>query len=187
MAPMEANEISEFSNQMKESGESEKGREPLTTISLAISILAVLVAMVTVLGHRSHTDAVLSQSRAGDQWNEYQAKRIRSSQLSATADMLSLQPSANSAAVEAKLKQYEAQQEKWKEDLKDEQEKALDFEKDVTHAERQAERYDLGEALLQISVVLCSITLFTRRRLYFLLGLTVGAIGLVFAASALFI
>ena len=36
---------------------------------------------------------------------------------------------------------------------------AKEFEEDVHHAEAQASRYDLGEALLQIGVVLCSITL----------------------------
>jgi hypothetical protein len=51
---MEPIEMQEFSKQMKEGRE-----ESLTSISLAISILAVFVAMVTVLGHRSHTTAVL--------------------------------------------------------------------------------------------------------------------------------
>jgi hypothetical protein len=54
----------------------------------------------------------------------------------------------------------------------------------VAHAEAQAARFDLGEALLQISVVLSSITLFTRRRSYFFGGLALGAAGLVVAASA---
>ena len=181
---MEPEEIQEFSKQMKEAGE---GGESLTHISLAISILAVLVAMVTVIGHRSHTEAVLSQARASDQWNEYQAKRIRASQLSAVSDMLQLQPSANSAAVEKELEQYAEQQKKYAEDTKEESEKAKDFEKDVEHAELQAFRYDVGEALLQISVVLCSITLFTRRKLYFFAGLTVGALGLLFAATGVFL
>jgi hypothetical protein len=35
--------------------------------------------------------------------------------------------------------------------------------------------------------VLCSITLFTRRRLYFLLGLSLGAGGVLCAASALLV
>jgi hypothetical protein len=35
--------------------------------------------------------------------------------------------------------------------------------------------------------VLCSITLFTRRRQYFLLGLSLGAAGIVVACSALLI
>jgi hypothetical protein len=54
-------------------------------VSLAISVLAVLVAMVTVLGHRTHTEAILMQTRAADQWNQYQAKKIRQGQVSTTA------------------------------------------------------------------------------------------------------
>lgn len=181
---MEANEISEFSNQMKEAGE---GGASLTKISLAISILAVLVAMVTVLGHRSHTEAVLSQARASDMWNEYQAKKIRSADLAAFADLLSLQPVNNAAGAAEKLKSYAVQQAKWAGELKEEQDKAREFEADVNHAERQALRYDLGEALLQISVVLCSVTLFTRQRRYFFLGLLIGAIGLICAATGFFL
>ena len=179
---MEPTEIQEFSNQLKEAGE--KG-ESLTKISLAISILAVLVAMVTVLGHRSHTEAVLAQARAGDQWNEYQAKKIRADQAAIAMDLLSLQPASDPAAVSRKMTDYRTHQEKWRIELAEEQQKAREFEAEVTHAEGQASRYDLGEALLQISVVLCSITLFTRRRLYFFLGLSIGAAGLVIAASAL--
>jgi hypothetical protein len=182
---MEADEVQEFAKQMKESRES--GGESLKTISLGISILAVLVAMVTVLGHRSHTEAVLMQSRAGDQWNEYQAKKIRMDNLSVNVDLLALQPGSASAALIAKTVEYKAHIEKWKSELAEEQKQARDFEKEVTHAEAQAARYDLGEALLQISVVLCSITLFTRKRTFFLLGLTLGAAGIVVAASALFV
>jgi len=182
---MEANEVQEFAKQMKESGED--GGESLRTISLAISILAVLVAMVTVLGHRSHTEAVLMQSRAGDQWNEYQAKKIRMENLAVDVDLLALQPSSDAVAVAAKTKEYQAHIDKWKAELAEEQEKAHELERDVTHAESQASHYDLGEALLQISVVLCSITLFTRNRAYFLLGLAIGTAGIVVAASALFV
>ena len=42
-----------------------------------MSVLAVLVAITTVLGHRTHTEAVLDQNKATDQWNEYQAHKIR--------------------------------------------------------------------------------------------------------------
>jgi hypothetical protein len=182
---MEADEVQEFAKQMKESGEG--GGESLRSISLGISILAVLVAMVTVLGHRSHTEAVLMQSKAGDQWNEYQAKKIRMDNLSVDVDLLALQPSNDSAAVAAKTKEYQAHIEKWKADLVDEEEKARGFEREVKHTEAQAAHYDLGEALLQIAVVLCSITLFTRNRAYFLLGLGLGAAGIVIAFSALLV
>jgi hypothetical protein len=176
---MEPTEMQEFSKQMKEGGE-----ESLTNISLAISILAVLVAMVTVLGHRSHTEAVLMQSKAGDQWNLYEAKKIRQDSLLVVMDQMALQPTIDAKRTAAKLVEYKAHIAKWNEDLKQAQEQADEYEAEVKRAERQAEHFDLGEALLQISVVLSSITLFTRRRTYFIGGVSLGAIGVVVAASA---
>lgn len=181
---MEAHEVQEFANQMKESGEAQG--ESLKVISLAISILAVIVAMVTVIGHRTHTEAILMQSRAADQWNEYQAQKIRMNNLSVTVDLMDLQPSL-SAAARVKHEEYKAHIEKWRSDLAREQKTAETFEHQVERAEHRASRYDLGEALLQIAVVLCSITLFTRNRAYFLLGLAIGVGGIVVAGSALLV
>ena len=182
---MEPTEIQEFSAHMKEA--SEHGGESLTRISLAISILAVLVAMVTVLGHRAHTEAVLTQSRAGDQWNEYQAKKIRMDNLAVTIDLIESQPSTNQTHTAAKLAEYRAHIDKWQHDLTEEQATARELEAEVKITERKASRYDLGEALLQIAVVLSSITLFTRKRSYFFLGLSIGAAGILIAASALLV
>ncbi len=174
--------MNEFSKEMREGGES-----GMRHISLAISVLAVLVAMVTVLGHRTHTEAVLMQTRAADQWNLYQAKKIRQGQVSTATDILSLLPSANDAGVQKKLSEYKAHTQKWNQELVDEQQKAQDLEHEVDQAERRADRYDLGEALLEIAVVLSSITLLTKQRAYFLFGLFLGLAGLAAAASALLI
>ena len=54
----------------------------------------------------------------------------------------------------------------------------------MERAEHEAARFDVGEALLQISVVLSSITLFTRKRSWYFGGISLGAIGLLVAASA---
>jgi hypothetical protein len=179
---MEATEMDEFSKEMRESGES-----GMRHVSLAISVLAVLVAMVTVLGHRTHTEAVLMQTRAADQLNLYQAKKIRQEQVDTATDLLSLQPSANDAGVQKKLAEYRVHMKKWDQELIEEQQKAQDLEHEVDRAERRADRYDLGEALLEIAVVLSSITLLTRQQMYFILGLLLGLTGLVAAASALLV
>ncbi len=171
--------MNEFSKEMKEAGES-----GMRHISLAISVFAVLVAMVTVLGHRTHTEAVLMQTRAADQWNLYQAKKIRQEQVSTTTDLLSLQPSSNDAAVQKKLADYRSHMAKWSGEITEEQKKAQDLEREVALSERRANRYDLGEALLEIAVVLSSITLLTRQKGYFFFGLLVGVVGLVTAATA---
>ena len=70
-------------------GYSEHGDNPFTLpVSVTISILAVLVAGATLLGHRAHTEELLLQSQATDQWAYYQAKNIRLHEVQAVADML---------------------------------------------------------------------------------------------------
>jgi hypothetical protein len=97
---------------------------------------------------------------------------------------MALQPSVDAKATAAKIAEYKGHIVKWKDDLKEESDKAKEYEEEVKRAEAKAIRFDIGEALLQISVVLSSITLFTRRRSFFFGGLTLGAIGLAVAASA---
>lgn len=162
-------------------------RESIKAISLSISVLAVLVAMVTVLAHRAHTEAVLMEARASDTWNEYQAKKIRMDNLIVTVDLLGLQPSNNADAVAAKTNEYKEHITKLQSDMAEEQKQAREFEAEVTRAEKKAARYDLSDALLQIAVVLSSITLFTRNRSYFMLGILLGLIGLAIAAAGVFV
>jgi hypothetical protein len=179
---MEADEIGEFSKQMREAGESS-----MKHVSLIISVLAVLVAMVTVMGHREHTEAVLMQARAADQWNEYQARKIRVQQVTIASDLLSLQPSADDAAVKAKLGSYAAQMGKWQAEINADSKKAQQDEAEVAFAETKAEHYDLGEALLEIAVVLASITLLTRHHRYAVAASLLGLAGLVVSTSALLV
>jgi len=182
MLLMEPTEIQEFAKEMKEAGEAS-----LTRISLAISILAVLVAMVTVLSHRSHTEAVLLQSRANDSWEEYQSRKLRTENLQVTVDLLTLQPVNDSAAAKKKIDDYNAKIAKWNGQLTDDQNKAKELEAEVGTAEAKAAKFDLGEALLQIAVVLSSITLFTRKTTYYFFGLAVGAGGIVVTVLGLLI
>jgi hypothetical protein len=82
------------------------------------------------------------------------------------------------------MAEYKSHIAKWNEDLKAEQDEAKGFEDEVAKAEAKAVRFDVGEALLQIAVVLSSITLFTRRRSFFAGGLGLGMVGVAIAASA---
>jgi len=179
---MEASEVHEFSEQVKEGAE-----KSLTHVSLIIAILAVLVAMVTVLSHRAHTQAVLEQTRAADQWNEYQAHKVRMQQTQIASDLLALQPSVDPTATQAKLSAYKDQMAKWQTETDEEAKTAHRLEDQVEIDERVAARFDLGEALLQISVVLASITLLTRHQRYVIAALVLAAIGVLVGASAFFL
>lgn len=179
---MESNEVQELHEQ------SEKARESrLRAVSFTMSLLAVLVAVVTVLGHRTHTEAVLAQARASDQWNLYQAKKIRQYDTQLTLDILSTLPVRDAAAAGKITGAYNSHLQKWNDDLNDEETKATELEHEVHRLERHADRFDLGEALLEIALVITSITLLTRLRAYWYLGMVFGAAGVVISAWAFLI
>src|SRR3569833_2636458 len=79
---MEAKDVQE----LKEHAEHGAHDSSMRPVAFTMSLLAVLVAVTTVLGHRTHTEAVLLQNKATDQWNEYQAKKIRSYNTSLTTN-----------------------------------------------------------------------------------------------------
>jgi hypothetical protein len=176
---MEANEAHEL-QEHAEHGAHEASMRP---VAFTMAVLAVLVAITTVLGHRTHTEAVLDQNRATDQWNEYQAKKIRSYNTSLTADLLSVLTLADKDKEEKIARLYADHQAKWNDDLKEEQEKAEALERKVEQAEARAARFDLAEALLEIGLVITSVTLLTRARIYWFLGLTFAAAGILSALS----
>jgi hypothetical protein len=150
-----------------------------------MSVVAVLVAVTTVLGHRTHTEAVLDQNKATDQWNEYQAHKIRSNDTALASDLLSVVTIANKDAATKIAKSYADHQAKWTDELKEDKEKAQALETKVEQAEARANRFDLGEALLEIGLVITSVTLLTRRRAYWYLGIVFSIAGIVSAASVL--
>jgi uncharacterized protein YlxW (UPF0749 family) len=176
---MEANEAHEL-QEHAEHGAHEASMRP---VAFTMAVLAVLVAITTVLGHRTHTEAVLDQNRATDQWNEYQAKKIRSYNTSLTADLLSVLTLADKDKEEKIAKLYADHQAKWNDDLKEEQEKAEALERKVEEVEARAARFDLAEALLEIGLVVTSVTLLTRARIYWFLGLAFAAAGVMSALS----
>jgi hypothetical protein len=178
---MEANEAGEL-QEHAEHGAHDTSMRP---VAFTMSVLAVLVAITTVLGHRTHTEAVLNQNKATDQWNLYQAKKIRSYETSLVQDLLTVMTSSDKDKADKVAKGYADHQKKWTEDLKEDSEKAEALEIKVDQAEARADRLDLGEALLEIALVTASITLLTRNRMYWLLGLLFGAAGILSACSVL--
>ena len=177
MEPHEAEEL-------KEHAEHVAHDTSMRPVAFTMSVLAVMVAVTTVLGHRTHTEAVLDQNRATDQWNEYQAKKIRSYNTGLADDLMSVLAVADKSRSEKIAKGYVVHQAKWNEDLKEEQEKAESLEKQVEVAEARASRFDLGEALLEIGLVVTSVTLLTRSRMYWYFGIVFALVGIASAASA---
>lgn len=172
---MEANEAQE----LQEHAEHAAHSDSLRPVALTMTVLAVLVAVVTVVGHRTHTDAVLNQIKASDTWNEYQAKKIRAYNTQLDTDLLNVIVVADKEEAKKIAKGWADHQAKWAEDLEKEKKIAEDFQEKVELAEHKANYFDFGEVLLEIGLVITSITLLTKSRIYWFLGMGFSVVGIV--------
>lgn len=155
----------------------------LVPVSVTISMLAVLVAGVTLLSHRAHTEELLKQNQAADKWAQYQAKSIRLHQTQATSDLVSIVAPLNKEKGEALEKKYGAQVEHYESDKEDVAKESGDLEAERDLAGRRADRFDGGEALLEMGLVICSLTLLTKKRLFWLGGMLIAVCGVALALT----
>lgn len=147
-------------------------------VSVTISILAVLVAIVTLMGHRAHTEELSRETQAASRWEQYQAKSIRQRMTQVGSDLISVVGPLNKEKGEALAQKYEKEVEHYASDKEDVSKIAEELEADRDRAMHRADRFDLGEVLLEIGLVICSLTLLAKKKIFWVGGVLVALIGL---------
>jgi uncharacterized protein DUF4337 len=173
--------------ELEEHAEHGKKHPDLAPVTLTMAIIAVLVATVSLLGHRSGTEEVILQNRVTDQWSYYQAKNIRQHVDDQFADLVGVVPAKDTEAAAKVQEKYRVEIERYKEEMKELESKAHELEQDFLRTHRKTDRFDLGEVFLEIGLVVTSITLLSGRRIYWHVGLLFASAGIVTAFSALLI
>lgn len=157
----------------------------LAPVTVTMAILAVLVAALSLLGHRAHTEELLLQTQATDQWAFYQAKDIRRRSYELFLDELSVFSLQSSDEVQKVKEKYTKEVERYREQQKDIEAEAKKAEDEVNVQRRRADRFDLGEVMLEAALVICSITLLTRKRIFWIGGTLLGIAGLAIGSAGL--
>lgn len=156
------------------------------------AVLAVFLALASLGGHRSHTEAILKQAQAVDQWAYYQSSRIKLStqediaesvgeliaQLATKGDatMTGLS-SAYDQKIKKKVKKYQEKSEEIKT-------RAEELEHEVHRAEKKANYFDIGEIFIEVAIVLASLTFLTKRSIFWKVAALSGTTGVVIAAMS---
>lgn len=177
-------EAHEELNELQEQAERAQRHSSLAPVSLSMAILAVMVALVTLLGHRTHTEEVLLQTKVSDQWSYYQAKKAQRDGDSRFVDQLSVVSVVDPERAKHLSEKYQASLEKDKDRTSEIQNEARKMEGEIAVERRRGDRFDLAEGLLEAALVITSITLLTRKREFWFVGLVVAIAGLVTAGSA---
>jgi hypothetical protein len=156
-------------------------------VSITISIMAVLVAGVTLLGHRAHTEELLRQNQATSRWTQFDTKSVNLRGAEQASDIVRLEASLDKQLGGELQEKYKKQLEHYQEDKTDVRKEALALEYERDLAGRKADRFDGGEAILEVGLVICSITLLTRKKGFWFGGMLVGASGIALALTGFFL
>jgi hypothetical protein len=145
-------------------------------VGILVGVVGILLSVITIASHRAHTEAVIHRTESNDQWAFYQAKKIREYTSDAALTLLlALEP--DQAKVEAPLHKLEAARDKYADEAKGimKEAQAKDIEQKVE--ERRALRFDIGEGLLELGLVLCSLYFLARKSFFPAFGIVASIAG----------
>jgi len=167
--------------------EKREGGPETIPVAVTMSILAVLVALATLLGHRASTEKILLQTEASDQWAYYQAKNIRLHEMQVAEDMFSSLTTVDKEKAAALTEKYRKEVERYEKEKDDVSDKAKEFEAEREKVEKREDRYDLGEVLLEVGLIMSSLTLLTKKNFFWITGIILGIAGVCVTVSGLLI
>lgn len=163
-------------------------------VALVTAIFAVLLAIAALGGNHAMKEMILAQQKSSDQWAFYQAKVIREHQYRAQKlrleiDLLergdSVKPEVKTK-IEDLMKRFAEEEKRYGDEKKDieKQAKHLEHERDVWQAK---DPYFLfAEAILQIAIVMSSVSILARSRAIFGFSLLLAVAGAVLTLNGFF-
>jgi hypothetical protein len=147
--------------------------------AVTVAVLAALLAFVSMYSSGSGSDAQMAATKASDEWSYYQSKSVKEHTFQVDRDLAAvLAPSAVDEAKRAAfIDNCNKQAAKYEKEKDEAKAKAQDFEKQIDDANRSGSRFGLGALLLQIAIVITSVSLLVRRFGIWLLGMLLGLTG----------
>ena len=145
------------------------------------------MAGASLLGHRAHTEGLRLETQAASRWTQYQAKSVRLHEAQGFSDVVRLVAPLNKELGEELKEKYVKEAEHYEGDKVDVSKEAKNLEEERDLTVRKADRFDGGEALLEIGLVICSITLLTKRKGFWFGGLLIGTVGVALSATGFFL
>jgi uncharacterized protein DUF4337 len=154
-------------------------------VALTTAIFAVVLAIAALGANKTMKEMLLAQQQASDQWAFYQARSIREHQyrgqkLRLEADLaergVAMKPAARQKyeALLAKLAEEEKRYNTEKQEVEKEA-RALERERDISRT--RDPYFEFAEVLLQIAIVLSSISILSGSRPVFFISLAVAGLG----------
>ena len=172
-----------------------RGKAFTRRVALTTAIFAVMLAITSLGGNYAMKEMLLSQQQSSDQWSFYQAKVLREhlyrgQKLRLEVDLIErgsgMRPEVKER-VEATLKKMMEEEARYSAEKKEieKEAKKLEHERDVY---RDKDPYfDYGEVLLQIAIVMASVSILSGSRPVFYFAILSACLGALSSINGFFL
>ena len=154
-------------------------------VALVTAVFAVILAISSLGGNSSMKEMLLAQQQSSDQWSFYQAKVIRehlyrSQKMKVEADLLergsAMKPEVRKH-YETMLKNLADEEARYRSEKKEIEQEAKNLEHERDLSRRRNPYFEYAEVLLQIAIVMASISILAVSRTIFSFALVVAILG----------
>lgn len=177
-------ELAETINEAVERGEGDRLN---STIAVIVAVTATFMALCNVKDGNVVQSMEQDQASAVDAWSLYQAKGTKLNLAEATLDQLTLERDLRTeltadarARLDRKITEYAAKIKVYEAEKAEIMTQAKGFKDDYDRLNVHDDQFDLGEALMSVSIALLGITALVRKRLLLGFGIAFAALGIIF-------
>jgi hypothetical protein len=160
-------------------------------VALVTAVFAVVLAIASLGGGHAMKEMLLSQQQASDQWAYYQAKSVREhlyksqkvmleSVLELFSQTISAEPAEKAKSSIEALAKAES---KFANDKKEIEQEARNLEKERDINRSKDPYFEYAEVLLQIAIVMASVSIISASRAVFGFSLLVASLGTIMCAN----
>ena len=147
-------------------------------VALSSALIAALAAVSSLLAGHHSDEALIEQMKATDQWAYYQAKGIKANILASKMELQRALGKGTDPGDEKKVQKYSAEQE----EVKNEAQKAQ--QKSAAHI-RSHNILARAVTFFQISIAIGAISVLTKRKWFWFVGLFGALIGTWFLVEGI--
>jgi uncharacterized protein DUF4337 len=166
-----------------------------TLVAFTTALMAVLAAITTLYVGKFSSRTILLQAQESDQWNYYQAKSIKSHNFELQKELLELElltqrnkiTKEAAAGFEKAIVGHEDNLKRYDKEKKEIKAKAEDMGKSKETSQRRAGIFGFALIFLQIGIMLSSISVITKKKPLWFIGLGMAVIAAFYFLDGLYL
>jgi len=158
-----------------------------TTVAITIAVAAVILSWISNRGDDAKTGAIIKTNEAANKWGHFQSKSIKERMVETTLDLASSwKGRAGEGDPPVQLANWKSEIDRYRSEKGTIEKEAAQLQEKAAFDMRVNDRCGLGCLILQIAIVISSVSILARSKFLWMGGIVLAVVGSVIGISSHF-